>query len=168
MLKSIAIGYAVFYPYILMLPGVVSMGFHNAYCGKASIVEGFMMPATTKPVQAVYHHGVHFRHVLRCGFVYIARQLSGYSVYFATVVAPHLAFAFGFGGRHRFREDAEGTVVNNAVYAFYVSNHVVVKHSDNLPVVFLGIFCQSGTAKKALFFSGKSYIHNAVFKRVAA
>src|SRR5690606_23029103 len=127
-----------------------------------------MMPAATKPVQAVYHHGVHFRHVLRCGFVYIARQLSGYSVYFATVVAAHLAFAFGFGGRYRFREDAEGTVVNNAVYAFYVSKLVVVIHPADLPLVFLGVFCQAGTTHKDLFLSGKSYIHNAVYKRVAA
>ena len=76
MLKSVAVGNTVFRSNILMLLGVVFVGFHDANPGEPFIVKRAVMTTSTKSIQTIHHHRVHFWHKGLGGAMYISCQLS--------------------------------------------------------------------------------------------
>ena len=144
-----------------MLPDVVLVCLHDADTREAGIVEGPVMAAPTKSVQPVDHLRfevceVRIRHAGN-----VARQLTGYAVDFAPFIPPPLTLTVGFGNGRRLGKDPERAVLDNPVYTFDISDHIVVQHSHNVPALFNGNRGHVGAAPQALFFAGEAYVDDA-------
>ena len=130
-----------------MLAHIVFVCFHNSHSCKTQIVKRAVVASTTKSIQTINHHWIHFWHVGLYLFMNKTSQLSGVTIYFSPNGSASPSKSFTFIGWGWFRKNPEIAIANYAINPFNITNHVVVQDSNNLPIVFLRILSQASTAK---------------------
>ncbi len=133
MFYPVAVSGPVLLPKVLVLAGVVFVGLHDPHARHAGFVERTVMTAAAEPVEAIDHHDVKVRNVRVGHAVDITGEIARRAVDFAAGETADAGFFFGLDRARALGKNAGGGVVDDAVDAFDVADHVVVEYRLHAP-----------------------------------
>ena len=167
-LDRIAINPAILGAQILVLAVIMLIGFHDAHAGNANGIEGAVMAAAAKAVEAVDHHDIEIGDVLIGGAVNHARQIARRAVDLAAgkTSGPRLFRRFDIA--RAFGEDAGGGIIGDAVDAGDIADHVVIEHGLDAPAFGERMGGEDLAAKQALLLARQAGIDDRAVKLVLA
>ena len=155
-LDHVAVGDAVFDANVLMLVVVVFVGLHYSHRGETRFVEAPVIAAAAKAVNPVDHHGVEIGDVAVRHFVDVAGDVARRRIDLAALQTALVRFPFGFQIARAFGKNPGGGVVDDAIDAGNIADHVVVEHGVEIPAAVDGVLRENPGAVQALFLAGKT------------
>jgi hypothetical protein len=148
----ISVGNAILHADVLVLADVVLVRFHDADAREAGVVERPVVSAPAEAVQPVDHLGVQVGEMRVRHAGHVAGQLPGHPVHFTALGAASGTVTVRFRHRRGLGEHPEGAVVDHAIDAFDVADHVVVEDAHDVPAFLHSPGRQMGAAPQTLFF----------------
>ena len=164
--NRIAIDAPILGAQILMLAVIMLIGFHDPHARNADSVKRAMVSAASEPVEPVDHHHIEIGNVLVSHAVDIAGEITRRAIDLAAGKPARTRFFGSFDIAGAFGEDARRSVIDHAINAGNIADHVIIDDAFDIPAYVQGMFGNDLPAKQSLFFTRQAHIYNRARKLV--